>query len=429
VPNNREWALLIWLGVGLAVFLLRADLRSILFQVVRTALHPVLIAPVLLLVGWVGGSVLVAARLGWWKAELATDTGVWFFGTALALMFNVTEAVREERFFGRTALRAVKVAVPIEVFINLYVLGLWIEVLLLLPALVVLSSLSVVAGSEQRFASVKTLIDTVLALVGFALIAYVVLQIVTNWQDFDKSGALLKFVLPVWLTIGILPFIYPLGLWVAYDGTFKRIDFATDEPRKRRQAKLALTLRLRFRTQDISAFTVYWAEQAAAATSFRDAIQVIDAFRASRQADQRAKAEAQDRLRRYAGIDGVDEEGRRLDQREFKQTKDALRALATAQMGWYRNRGGRYRPELLKILEPHFEHSGLPPDHGISLWVAGDGQSWWAYRRTVTGWCFAAGAAAPPPDEWLHDGPEPPTGPPGQDTAWGRRWGVDAKNW
>ena len=100
MPSSREWALLIWLGVGLAVSLLRADLRSILFQLVRTALHPVLIAPVLLLVGWVGGSVLVAARLGWWKAELATDTGVWFFGTALVLMFNVAEAVGQERFFG-----------------------------------------------------------------------------------------------------------------------------------------------------------------------------------------------------------------------------------------------------------------------------------------------------------------------------------------
>jgi len=141
------------------------------------------------------------------------------------------------------------------------------------------------------------------------------------------------------------------------------------------------------------------------------------------------KGKAQDRLKRYVGLDGVGDDDRRLDQREFKETKDALQALATAQMGWYRNRGGLYRPELLEILKSRFERCGLTPNHGISLWVADDGQSWWAYRRTVTGWCFAVGAAAPPPDQWLYDGPQPLTGPPGEDTMWGERWGLDAKNW
>lgn len=426
--DNRESALLIWLGVVLALLLLNGKLRPSLSQAVRLVLNPVIVVPVLLMATWVGCLVLAAAHFGWWEVPLATDTTVWFFGTALALIFNVTEALREERLFRRTILSAVKVAVPVAVFINLYVFSLAFE-LILLPALTVLLMLSVVAGSEQRFSGVKALIDTVLALAGFALFAYVVFQIVTDWQEFDKSGALRKFALPLWLTISIVPFVYLFSLYVAYDGAFKWIDFATDEHRQRRRAKLALAWRLRVRTQDIAAFTVYWAKQAAASTSFRDASQVIDDFRASRQVDQRAKAEAQDRLRQYAGVDGVDEDGARLDQREFKQTRDALRMLATAQMGWYNNRGGRYRQELLDILECQFERCGLPLDHGVSLRVAEDGQSWWAFRRTVTGWCFAVGAAAPPPDQWLYDGPDPPAGPPGQDECWGQRWGLDAKNW
>ena len=47
------------------------------------------------------------------------------------------------------------------------------------------------------------------------------------------------------------------------------------------------------------------------------------------------------------------------------------------------------------------------------------GQSWYAWRRTVTGWCFAIGAAGPPPEQWEYDGPEPPAGFPGEDPAWG----------
>jgi len=430
VINNRELALLIWLALGavLALILLRGDLRSTLLEVVRMVLNPVVVVPVVLMGGWTGGLIAVAAGIGWWEAELATDSVVWFVGTALVLMFRVTEAFGEERFFKRTIVGAVRVTVLVEVFVNLFVFSLPVE-LILLPVLTVLLMLSVVAGSEQRFAGVKALIDAVLTLAGFSLIAYVVLQTVTDWQDFDKAGAFRKFALPVWLTIGIVPFVYFLSLYAAYEGAFKRIDFETGQRGRRWRAKLALALRLRARIQDIAAFRFYWAKQAAAATSFRDASQVINDFKESRRAHQRAEVEARDRLQRYAGADGADDDGRRLDEREFKETKDALLALATAQMGWYRNRGGRYRPELLEILKSRFERCGLTPDHGILLWVADDGQSWWAYRRTVTGWCFAVGAAAPPPDQWLYDGPQPPTGPPGEDMAWGERWGLDAKNW
>lgn len=130
-----------------------------------------------------------------------------------------------------------------------------------------------------------------------------------------------------------------------------------------------------------------------------------------------AEADKKDRLTRCAGVDGVDGEGRRLDQREFEETTRALHTLASAQMGWYRNRGGRYRRDLLGILAPQFEQFGLPSDHGIKLLVAKNGQSWWAWRRTISGWCFAIGAADPPPDQWLFDGPEPHKGFPGKDQA------------
>ena len=37
----------------------------------------------------------------------------------------------------------------------------------------------------------------------------------------------------------------------------------------------------------------------------------------------------------------------------------------------------------------------------------------------MTGWCFAIGAAGPPPNQWEYDGPEPPKGYPGEDVSWG----------
>src|SRR5690606_9211820 len=130
---------------------------------------------------------------------------------------------------------------------------------------------------------------------------------------------------------------------------------------------------------------------------------------------QQAVVEEQERMRRYAGSQETDEEGRRLDRREFAATIEALRLLETCQMGWYRNHGGHYRNDLLGMLGNDLTRQGLPREHGISVLVSDDGQTWYAWRRTVTGWCFAIGASGPPPSQWEQDGPEPPHGFPGQD--------------
>jgi hypothetical protein len=98
-------------------------------------------------------------------------------------------------------------------------------------------------------------------------------------------------------------------------------------------------------------------------------------------------------------------------------------------MGWYRRQGGRYRSDLLEIIGD-FSTQGLKGEHGIELRVRRDGQAWYAWRRTVSGWVFAIGSAKNPPDQWLYDGADPPRGFPGKDKSWGKQLSTDAsKNW
>jgi hypothetical protein len=125
-----------------------------------------------------------------------------------------------------------------------------------------------------------------------------------------------------------------------------------------------------------------------------------------------------ERLKKFAGVTGVDSDNRQLDRREFRETTEALRFVSLCMMGWYR-RGGRYRPDILTILEGSFERHGLKGPPEIHVHVSSDGQAWYAWRRTVTGWCFAIGAGGPPPNQWLYDGSEPPVGFPGVGPSWG----------
>jgi hypothetical protein len=422
--NNREWAILIWLGIFLAWALSRKDVRSSFSDLLRTSSNPKILVPLGGMSGYVALEVWLGHKASLWRSELAKDTIVWFIVSASALFFKYEQASTQPHFFRRRVAAAFGITAFLEFFTNLFVLNLIAE-LFLLPFLALLAMLSVVADKDERSRSVKKLVDGLLALIGLALLAFASRQMYANWAHIDKHAALLQLVLPIWLTIGLLPFIYLVSLYANYESAFLHINFATDDQKARRHAKLALVTKLHFRSRDSHDFAGPWYQRIASAPNFGAARRVVAEFQKSRRAVERAAIEEQKRLRRYAGSDETDAEGRRLDRREFKETIKALRWLATCEEGWYYNKdheGPRYRADLLEALgNDFFSGYGLPSDPGITMKVSKNGHAWYAWRRTVTGWCFAIGAASPPPDQWEYDGPEPPRGFPGRDRRWGER--------
>jgi hypothetical protein len=429
VLNNREWATLIWaIGIFLSL-MVRKEMRSSVGGILRTLLSPQLLIPLLVMVGYVLGEVWLGYKAQLWRSDLLKDTLVWFIISALALFFGYNQASKQPRFFRRRLVAAVSIPVFIEFFANLFVLNLIAE-LALQPFLILLALFIAAAESDERLRGWRTPLNVLLALIGLSLLAYSVRQLVIVWSAVDKPATALQFALPIWLTIGLLPYIYVLSLYSNYQKAFHAIDAHTDDRRARRRAKLALVTKTHFRARDSYAFGGWpWLERIVSAPRFRDARRVVADFQKSCREKERAAAEEQERLRRYTGSDETDAEGRRLDRREFKETMKALYWLAECMEGWYYNedRGGnRYRADLLEAFPYFFDPFGLPSDSGITMKVGKKGKAWYAWRRTVTGWCFAIGAAGPPPDRWEYDGPEPP----GRFPSKGRGWGDNANpNW
>lgn len=221
-----------------------------------------------------------------------------------------------------------------------------------------------------------------------------------------------------------LPVVYLVWLFAAYDSAFMHVAFVPDAEvpptwRVRVRCRVALLIAFRASVRDAGSFPGYAARGLRAASSLKEAVAVARAVRQERLDRESEEAAKAQRLVDFAGVDGEDGEGRRLDRREFAETRAALRWLATCHMGWY-DRQNRYRNDLLDVVldGDTTERYGLPADHGITMRVSKDGQRWYAARSTVTGWWFAIGASGPPPSQWEFDGAEPPQGFPDEDPAW-----------
>ncbi len=426
--DNREFATLILsavMAVAIAAFAMRnRGTRKSLIGVFAALSAPKVIGPILGFGVWVFALVTLAKKVGLWDDGLIFPAVLWTVTAGLGLIFKLASRKSGEPFFRPMIARTFRLTVFVEIIVGLYAFSLGIELVLLIVASF-LGLLSVVADSDEKYEPVKKLLDGLIGFIGLAIIVLTVVNLASGWSELDKGHILRQLVLPLWLTLGAIPYLYLLALWIGYEHAFLRINLASDDGPSRRRSKLALLVALRGRAAKAHAFGGGWAREISESPGYVEAWRVGRRFLNAEERRADEKQEAVERLKTYAGVDGVDEEERRLDQREFAETKKALQWLATMQMGWHQNRGGRYRPELLDLLKA----DGLPQEHGIHLTVAPDGQSWWAWRRTVTGWCFAIGAAEGPPDQWLYDGPEPPTGFPGDDPAWGERYGIEMKNW
>jgi hypothetical protein len=64
VPNNRQWASLVWMLGLLGWALARRDARVVLRNVLRVTASLTILVPLVALLGWVIGLVYIASRSG-----------------------------------------------------------------------------------------------------------------------------------------------------------------------------------------------------------------------------------------------------------------------------------------------------------------------------------------------------------------------------
>lgn len=415
ILTNREIASLV-----LLLFFVAWSIKSVgcsrLLGSVRdlgvTILTPSVLVPILLYLLWISVAVFFAGRLGLWDLGLLMPTIVWISLSGIALIFRLSDAINKPGFFKRAALRAAGITAIVEFVANLESFPLWVEIPT--QTLAVFSAMiTVVAERQPEHARVRRLATRYLTSFGLLAISWSLVHLVTEWPTLNRARIGREFLLPVWLTSAALPFVYGFAVVAGYQSSFRMMGTSRDNGSLLRQ-RLAVILRANLRLGAVRLANGIGALRIARTETFRQAWREVGTLQEEARQRVEEEAAAGRRLIENAGVVGTDPSGRQLDQREFAETRKALRWLATCQRGHYHNAGGRYRSDLLPIIESHFTHDGLPEKHGIQLHVSPDGQQWYAARQTITGWWFAIGAAGPPPDEWIYDGPHPPRGFPAE---------------
>jgi hypothetical protein len=415
ILTNREISALVILLVFIAFLLTRSDRSDILGSVgdvLRLLGKPSLLVPLLGYVAWITAAIASTAQFGLWDSSLLKTTILWLLLSGFALVMRLNDAIEKPGFFRIALITTLGVAAVIEFLSALKSFPLWLE----LPAqflAVLLAGVAVVAAREPEQAPVRKFANGCLVIFGLSALIWSTAHLVADWSNLDLGRTFREFLLPIWLTAVALVYVYGFAVLAAYQGIFRRMRIWNKDGPLLRQ-RLAVTVRANGRLGRLRLLSGLGIQRIARTHTFGQAWNELGSLEDEARLRIEEEAAAKRRLIDNAGVPGTDDSGRQLDQREHVETRNALRWLATCHMGHYRNGEQTYRADLLPIVDSHFPCDGLPENHGIEMYVARDGRRWYATRRAVTDWRFAIGAAGPPPDQWLHDGPHPPRGFPAE---------------
>lgn len=412
--NNRELAALILLG-GVVVWMFTVKgLRGSLMSIIQILVSPRNLTKLLALSAWTSLSVVYAHRLGLWDPGSSLMAVAWFFTGAVAWVMSIGDAAKPG-FIASRVRGLVSVGVLVEFVANLYVLPLLVE----LPFQVLLVSLAmigVVAESNPALAPVNRFVNWTMAIAGAAIITFVIIQLIQNWGTVDPWSLGTQLMLPVWLTLWAIPFVYCYAVFAGYETLFVRVRAHRPDKRLPAYTFAGLTTALGLSSRRVSGFNTTGLTAAANAQSFREVRRAVLEFELHWKQDRDARRIARMRLEWYAGVPGTRLDGRQLDRREFTESKAALDWVADVGAGWYEP-GGRSRATFRGLIADLAEY-GLPEDHGVVLRSRRDGQGWFAYRQTPSGYWFGVGARRERDHRWYYDGHRMPVGLPTRRDGW-----------
>lgn len=428
--NNRELATFILLGIGfVAAIVFIKGFRDGVPGLARQLFASKITIPLAIFAGATVGSILLARSVGLWTTQLTGAAILWFLFVGFSWFINLNEAAKDPDFFKRRMIEAVSIVAVFEFFVNAQVMPLWAEIPAQLFLLVVVS-LNAVAGTKDEYRPAAAFFSGVIALATAGLLIFTIVELVASWSTVDKKLLLNELLMPVWLTATAVMVLYPAALYLGYDSLYRLLKHFNDGNRPPLRVLAGVATGLRGSLVDVGQFRGAPVRAAAQAVNAHQAHEIVRTFKHERAVDRAERQAARQRLVVNTGRTGVDDDGLLLDRREFAETKKALRWLATCHMGWYRrdDRPDAYRADLLEMLQS-IDDPKFPTGSPVISKVRKDGSAWYAYRQTPSGHVFGIGAAGPPPDQWLYDGPAPPAGYPTKKGGWIHLMSPDPPEW
>jgi len=242
--NPRQVALTAWALIAVIWALTKPEIRRSFGAVARIAFKPKLLIPALASLTWNVTVLFCLFRLNLWSPALWWDTAAFVLGGTTSLVWKMNESKDYSwRFYRQVVIEALTVSFLLGVLVSNYTFGLPVE-LILVPWLVLLGAIQAFASSDTKYSAVRKLVDGLIGITGFAMLARMISGAVAQDSGFWSLLTVQSLLLVFLLTAVYIPFMIGIRTWMTYELAFIPLSLGDKKPLMvRLRARLKMVLR------------------------------------------------------------------------------------------------------------------------------------------------------------------------------------------
>jgi hypothetical protein len=233
--NNRELALVIWLGALFIFVMILPKWRKHLDGLMTLFFDPKIFISYLLSVAYTVIGIWILYRLDWWSVRGLKDILLWCTIPIVRTLFKMNEAEKDSDYFKKVLLENLKFTLILEFVTETYTFSLPTE-LIIWPVLVVIGFMQAASAISPAYKKVATFFGFLATTYGLLLLGHAVYEIIKDYHSIANLEKLQDFSLPPLLSIWFLPWMYVLSLWVRFEAAFIMVKMTIKNKRLYRYA-------------------------------------------------------------------------------------------------------------------------------------------------------------------------------------------------
>lgn len=247
--NNRELSLLTWVCLLLIWLILKPEIRTSLFRVLKYAFTPKLSFIYCVMAAYTTGMVFLLKTFNLWDTEQLKNTIFWFISVGVLSLYDITND-KEGNYFRKTIKDIIGVTTIVQFIVGVYSFSFILE-LLILPIVTLIFVTLAVSEYDPKHRDAKKFLSNLLTFIGLLLIIYTIFKIISDFKSFANSGTLGDFLTPAALSILFLPLVYLLSVYISHEDIFTGITRILKKPALVRYAKIQTLIHFNINKADL----------------------------------------------------------------------------------------------------------------------------------------------------------------------------------
>ncbi|WP_319783872.1 hypothetical protein [Oceanisphaera sp. IT1-181] len=244
VFNNRELASATLFCVFILFSMRSESVRSSLVNVLSAFFQKSIVIHLCLFAIYTIGLVLLLEWSGIWNQGQLKNTLMWLFFIGGSQLLNTTNIDNQKQYLRASLNSQLKLIVFVQFLVAFHSYNYFVE-LVLVSFLTLLACISVVSEREPSHAQVHKLVGITISITGFYLVADSIFYAVENNDKFYSLNTFRDFLVPMLLSVGLLPYTYCFYYFLSYEKAFSLVRIYTDSKQLQRYAKIHSFIKFR----------------------------------------------------------------------------------------------------------------------------------------------------------------------------------------